>query len=126
MAHYIVLRTFEDGPTRTVEGVAYTTVPGGNNDAGTPWSQVAIGYMTHQNRRYGAGTDAVIPVTPAIQTALDAGSLFEWRFNISFPGSHTNPQAIAAIEAGIVAQETAMLANLSQTLRYWGHEGDTV
>lgn len=127
MSHYVVLRTFDDGTDRHVHGLAYTTVPGGSNDAGTPWPEVVAGYATWRNRRYGGfGTQSVIPVDPVIQAQLDAGTLFEWRFDVTFPTSHTNPQAIAAIEAGIDAQEAAMVAELSATLRYWGHEADTV
>lgn len=126
MAHYIVLRTSDDGSTRHVQGLAYSTVPGGNNDAGTPWVEIAVGYMTWRNRRYQGGTTAAIPVAAATQAALDGGALFEWRFDVAFPTSHTNPQAVAAIEAGINAQEAPMLTELGQTLRYWGHEAESV
>lgn len=126
MAHYITLRRSDDGATTHVHGFAYSAVPGGNNGAGVPWTEVAIGYMTWRNRRYQGGTLAAIPVEQAIQDALNTGTLFEWRFDVQFPTSHTNPQALAAIAAGVNAQEAAMLAELGIILRYWGHEADSV
>jgi hypothetical protein len=125
MAHYIVLTATVVGSERTVNGLAYTAVPGGNNAAGEPWADVVRAFLLWRNRRYGTTLQATIPVDPATQAELDAGTLFEWRWNATFPTSHTNPQAIAAIETAIEAQEAAEEARLADLLRYWGFEGDS-
>jgi hypothetical protein len=125
MAHYIVLVTGEEGTDRRVWGAAFSNVPGGNNDAGVPWVDVVRGYRRWSNRKYGGSLAAVAEVDATTQAALDAGTMFEWRWATSFPQTHTNPQAIAAIEAAINAQEAEMISKLSVELRYWGFEGDS-
>lgn len=128
MAHYKVMKSGDDGAVRHVWGMAYTAVPGGSNAAGVPWSQVVVEYITFRNRRRGInGTEARIPVAPAIQAQLDAGTMFEWGlWHVEFPTSLTNPQAIAAVQAGVNAQEAAEISRLADELRYWGHEGESV
>jgi len=126
MAHYIVLETQEDGANRVVSGMAFTPVPGGNNSASVPWVDVIKSYRVYRNRRYaGFTTQAAIPIDPAVQAELDAGTLYEWRWVASFPITHTNPQAVAAIEAAINTLEAAEIARVSEVCRYWGFEGDS-
>lgn len=128
MAHYKVLKSGDAGGVRHVWGMAYSAVPGTNNDAGIPWSQVVVEYATFRNLRRGInGTAARIPVAPAIQAQLDAGTLFEWGlWHVEFPTSFTGPQAIAEVRAGVNAQEAAEIARLADELRYWGHEGESI
>jgi hypothetical protein len=125
MAHYKVMATWDEPPNRNVTGWAFTAVPGGNNAAGLPWIQVMREYRIWRNRRNGTITEADVPVDASTQAELDAGTLFDWRWTVQFPTTLTNPQAVAAIEAEINAQEAAMIAQRSAELRYWGFEGDS-
>ena len=126
MSHYIVLETQEDGANRVVSGMAFTAVPGGNNSAGVPWTDVIKSYRVYRNRRYaGVTTQAAIPVDPAVQAELDAGTLYEWRWAAVVPTSATNPEAVVAIEAAVNTLEAAEIARVSEVCRYWGFEGDS-
>jgi hypothetical protein len=125
VAHYIVTQTVDYENDRIVSGLAYTAVPPGDNSAGIPWSDVVRSFQRYRNRRFGTQLEASVLVDAATQTGLNNGTLFEWRWKATFPQSHTNPQAIAAIESAINAQEAAMISKLSGDLRYWGFEGDS-
>ena len=124
MAHYVVLKSYDSDGLRNVTGLVYVPVPGGNNSAGIPWTTVAVGWTTWSNRRSGGGTHATVPM-PSIQPDLDAGNVVEWRWQTSFPDTHTNPQALAAIETAVAAAVTAFTSEIGSALRYWGFEDDT-
>ena len=127
MAHFKVYMTSEedDGVNRRVFGAAYSSVPAGVNDVGTPWTEVAAGLATFRNRRWGRTTEASVPVDQALQDELDAGTMFEWRWQAVIPVAATGPQAAAALRSAVAAQEAAMMARLANDTRYWGFEGDT-
>jgi N-acetyl-anhydromuramyl-L-alanine amidase AmpD len=110
---------------RVANGLAFSAVPGGNNSAGVPWSTVTVQFRNWRNRRFSITPEEVVSLDPATLAALDAGTLFDWRFQVQFSASLNNPQAVAAIEAGVNAQEAAQIALLSSELRYWGFEGDS-
>jgi len=127
MAHYKVYTTYEnDDGSLAVSGAAYTAVPGGNNTVGVPWTTAIVGFVTFKGRRFGGqALQASSPVSQAIQDELNAGTLFEWRWHVTVPAAATNPEAVALIEAEVNAQEAVMVTDLSDTLRYWGFEGDS-
>lgn len=125
MAQYVVLETQVEGSDRTANGLAFTAVPAGNNQAGVPWVDVIKAYRVYRNRKFSTATLAAVPVAPATQAELDAGTLFEWRWRATFPISHTNPQAVAAIEAEINTAEPLEIDRISDLLRYWGFTGDS-
>lgn len=126
MAHFVVMHTSPIAGGLAVNGVAYSPVPGGNNDAGVAWSDVAIGYMGYRNRRHGGGSTAKVTVDPAIQAQLDAGTLLEWVWEATIPAGTPNPAAVQLIRDAVNAQEAAMMSRLGSLLRYWGFEGESV
>ena len=104
-----------------VNGYAYSSVPAGNNVAGTSWSQVTVEYVTEQN----GSTTSQAPALPSAvsQADLDSGSLFEWPFTVEVDANASNQDKQTALENDLAALETETLADLQSRLRFWGHEG---
>lgn len=127
MAHYKIYTASRNADgTWAVAGAAYTSVPGGNNAVGIPWTTAVVGWVTFRNRRFGGNaTQASSPVNAATQTALDNGTLFEWRWQFTIADGLTGVQARAALETQINAQEAAISTEMADSLRYWGFEGDS-
>jgi hypothetical protein len=124
MAHFKVTHTWQVGSDRRIQGLAFTAVPGGTNQAGVPWTTVAQEYRAYRLRRFGGVPP--VPLDPAVEADLAAGNLLEWLFNAVVPDTLTPAQTLQAIKDQINTAEAAMTAELGDQLAYWGFEAESV
>ena len=114
---YVVLDTSQLNNSSRV--VVHSDTPGGNNAVGTPWTTALIEYK-------GTPVASVVPasVMPVgRQTALDAGTKYEWVFTAEYNANLTPTQKQTEIEAQISARQAQEQTRLQNLLRFWGHTG---
>ena len=120
MAHFKVYGLNDNNSI--VYGAAYTTVPPGTNDVGVLWSEAVVGWTVFTRRTHT--TEARSPVDAPTQAALDAGTLFEWLWDLPLPIG-TPAEKVQAIRHHINTREAQVQTAMSERLRYWGFEGDS-
>ncbi len=113
---YVVTTNADRG--HRVSGFAHSTVPLGDNAAGTPWSQALVEPLGDTTSQVPA---SILP--PGRQALLDAGSVFEWGFTVSIDANGLPAEKTATVEAWLVATEDAELTVLQNRLQFWGHTG---
>ncbi len=118
MADYIVLTT--GSLNNKSEVVIHSVTPTGNNVAGKTWAQALV------DERGGGAFESVVPASElpgGRQTALDAGTVFEWVRTYDYNADDNDAAKQATIEADIVADEPKMLEDIEDRLRFYGFVG---
>lgn len=116
MADYVLL---EGSPKNNqIRVVVHTTVPNGNNQAGTPWGQALVGSLESTVSRV---PPSFLPV--GRQAELDAGSVYEWEFSFEDDANANANSRVTNLESEIVAREAAESARMQNRLRYFGRTG---
>lgn len=114
---YVILET---GSLNNRSRVAvHTDIPAGTNAVGTTWQQALVDFQ-------GTPVTSVVPdsIMPGgRQAELDAGSKYEWTLSAVYDANASNANKLLAVEAQITAEESAMLDDLQDKLRFWGQTG---
>ncbi len=113
---YVILTLSDKG--HRVSGYAHSTVPAGNNDIGTPWSQALIEYLEDTTSQVPS---SVLPA--GRQTDLDSGAKYEWAFTIDVNAHETPANKEAEVQSELVILEPDILASLQNRLQFWGRTG---
>ncbi len=115
---YVILQTAPLNNSSFV--VVHSTVPPGNNQAGTPWTTALVEY------KGGAPITSLVPtslLSTGIQDQLDNGTRYEWSFTGTYGANDPSTGKRDQLESQLAAQSTGMRDDLQDTLRWWGQTG---
>ena len=121
MSDYHILNT--DVKLKTVNVVFHIPIPATNNAVGVSWQDALVLSL--------GGADAIdsvlTDITPAEESAMKAGSIFENVATVRFSSLDlTNAQRLAEVETAYTAAESGVLAEKQITLNFFGKSGDVV
>ena len=119
MSDYHIRSTSED--LKTVSTVFHIPIPGTNNAVGVSWQDALVLSLGGAD----AITSVLTDITPAEESAMKAGSIFEKVQTVRFSSTNiTNAERLAEVETAYTAAETDVLAEKQVTLNFYGKSGD--
>lgn len=121
MSDYHIRNT--DLKLKTVQCVFHIPIPATNNAVGVSWRDALVLSLGGAD----AITSVLTDITPAEESAMKAGSIYENVATVRFSSLElTNAERLAEVEAAYTATETAILAEKQITLNFYGKAGDVV
>lgn len=108
---------------KTVSCVFHIPIPATDNEVGIPWQDALVSSLGGAD----AITSVLTDITPAEESAMKAGSIYENVATVRFSSlGLTNAQRLEEVEAAYTAAETDILAEKQVTLNFYGKSGDVV
>lgn len=121
MSDYHILNT--DIKLKTVSCVFHIPIPATNNTVGVSWQDALVLSLGGAD----AITSVLTDITPAEESAMKAGSIFENVATVRFSSLNlTNAERLDEVEAAYAAAETDILDEKQITLNFYGKSGDVV
>jgi hypothetical protein len=119
MSDYHIQKT--DVMLKTVSCVFHIPIPATNNTIGVSWQDALVLSLGGAD----AITSTLTDITPAEESAMKAGSIYENTATIRFSSLNlTNAERLAEVEAAYTAAKTDVLAEKQVTLNFYGKSGD--
>lgn len=119
MSDYHIRNT--DVKLKTVSVVFHIPIPAVNNAVGVSWQDALVLSLGGVD----AITSTLTDITPAEESAMKAGSIYENVATVRFSSLDlTNAERLAEVETAYTAASSDVLAEKQITLNFYGKSGD--